>query len=226
VIRTRAAAREENQGESVSDEQYFAERPTVASQELSFKVGLPDGTMHLTTDRGVFSHGALDTGTRVLILKAPPLDPARTGPGSNLLDLGCGVGPIAITLARRAPSATVWAIDVNNRALHLTRENARANKVTNIQTCTPDQIDPTIRFELIWSNPPIHIGKAAMHEMLLLWLSRLTPTGQAVMVVQKHLGSDSLLEWLNREGFPTERVSSAKGYRLLRIRPRAADGSE
>ena len=205
----------------MSNEQYFAEKPTVASQEFSFKVALPDGTMHLTTDRGVFSHGALDTGTRVLILKAPPLDPARTGAGAHLLDLGCGVGPIAITMARRAPGATVWAIDVNNRALHLTRANARANKVANIQTCTPDEIDPAIRFEAIWSNPPIHIGKAAMHEMLLRWLGRLTPTGEAVMVVQKHLGSDSLLDWLNREGYPTDRISSAKGYRLLRIRPHA-----
>ena len=207
----------------MSNEQYFAEKPAVPSQEFSFKVALPDGTMHLTTDRGVFSHGALDTGTRVLILKAPPLDPVRTGAGAQLLDLGCGVGPIAITMARRAPQATVWAVDVNNRALHLTRENARANKVTNIQTCTPDQVDPAIRFEVIWSNPPIHIGKAAMHEMLLRWLGRLTPTGQAVMVVQKHLGSDSLVEWLNRERFPTDRISSAKGYRLLRIRPHALD---
>jgi len=205
----------------MSNEQYFAEKPTVPSQEFSFKVALPDGTMNLTTDRGVFSHGALDTGTRVLILKAPPLDAAATAPGANLLDLGCGVGPLAITLARRAPQATVWAVDVNNRALHLTRDNARANKVANIQTCTPEQIDPAIRFDVIWSNPPIHIGKAAMHEMLRRWLSRLSPTGEAVMVVQKHLGSDSLLDWLNREGFPTERVSSAKGYRLLRVRPRA-----
>ena len=205
----------------MSKDQYFAEQPATQSEPLTFKVALPDGTMNLTTDRGVFSHGALDTGTRVLILKAPPLDPARTAPGANLLDLGCGVGPLAITLARRAPQATVWAIDVNNRALHLTRENARANKITNIQTCTPEQIDPSIRFEVIWSNPPIHIGKAAMHEMLLHWLGRLTPTGEAVMVVQKHLGSDSLLEWLNREGFPTDRISSAKGYRLLHVRPRA-----
>jgi len=204
----------------MTNEQYFAEQPAVQSQPISFAVALPDGTMQLTTDRGVFSHGALDTGTRVLILKAPALDPARIGPGANLLDLGCGVGPIAITMARRARQATVWAVDVNNRALHLTRDNARVNKVSNIQTCTPEQMDPSVRFEAIWSNPPIHIGKAAMHDMLVHWLARLTPTGQGVLVVQKHLGSDSLLDWLNRTGFPTDRYGSAKGYRLLRIRPR------
>jgi 16S rRNA (guanine1207-N2)-methyltransferase len=195
----------------MSDEQYFTPQPASVSQPFAIKVALPDGTMHLTTDRGVFSYGALDTGTRVLLLKAPPLPTA-----GQMLDLGCGVGPIAITMARRAPDASVWAIDVNNRALALTRENARTNKVANVHTCTPDEVDPDLRFEAIWSNPPIHIGKAAMHEMLLRWLPRLTSTGAAVMVVQKHLGSDSLQAWLTAQGLPTERIGSAKGYRLLR----------
>ena len=195
----------------MSDEQYFTPQPASASQPFPIKVALPDGTMHLTTDRGVFSYGALDTGTRVLLLKAPPLPAA-----GHMLDLGCGVGPIAITMARRAPDATVWAIDVNNRALALTRENALTNKVANVNACTPDEIDADLRFEAIWSNPPIHIGKPAMHEMLLRWLPRLTPSGAAVMVVQKHLGSDSLQAWLTVQGLPTERIGSAKGYRLLR----------
>jgi 16S rRNA (guanine1207-N2)-methyltransferase len=195
----------------MTDEQYFTPHPQTASQPETFAVPMPEGTMKLTTDRGVFSHGALDLGTRVLLLKAPPL--ADRG---DMLDLGCGAGPIAITMARRSPHAQVWAVDVNHRALHLTRENARANHVTNITACTPDEVDPAVRFEAIWSNPPIHIGKAAMHEMLLRWLPRLTPAGAAVMVVQKHLGSDSLLAWLNAQGLPTERIGSAKGYRLLR----------
>lgn len=205
----------------MSDEQYFTPDPATASQPFEIKVALPDGTMRLMTDRGVFSYGALDTGTRVLLLKSPPLSP--TG---NLLDLGCGVGPIAITMARRSPDATVWAVDVNNRALALTLANARTNQVV-VNTCTPEQIDPALRFDAIWSNPPIHIGKPAMHAMLLQWLPRLTPTGVAVMVVQKHLGSDSLLTWLNAEGFPTERISSAKGYRLLRTTlPQAVTGPD
>ena len=195
----------------MSDEQYFTPNPQSASQPATFSVAMAEGTMRLTTDRGVFSHGALDLGTRVLLLNTPPLP--DTG---HFLDLGCGAGPIAITMARRSPRATVWAVDVNHRALQLTRENARANDVTNITACTPDEVDPLIRFEAIWSNPPIHIGKAAMHEMLLRWLPRLTPAGAAVMVVQKHLGSDSLLIWLNAQGLPTERIGSAKGYRLLR----------
>jgi 16S rRNA (guanine1207-N2)-methyltransferase len=195
----------------MTNDHYFAAKPGAPSEPIALRIPMPEGTMQLTTDRGVFSHGALDTGTRVLLLKAPA--PPPTG---NLLDLGCGTGAIAITLAKRSPQAVVWAVDINSRALRLTRDNARANALTNIQTCMPDEIDPAVRFDAIWSNPPIHIGKAALHEMLLLWLPRLAPRGAALMVVQRHLGSDSLQTWLTAQGFPTERLSSAKGFRILR----------
>lgn len=192
-------------------EHFSTPDPAAASQPVTIKVAMPEGTMQLTTDRGVFSHGALDLGTKVLLLKA-----TATPSAGNLLDLGCGAGPIAITLARRSPGATVWAVDVNNRALRLCRDNARANGITNIETCTPDQVDDAIRFDGIWSNPPVHIGKPAMHEMLLQWLPRLADGAACTMVVQKHLGSDSLQSWLSDQGFPTERIGSAKGYRILR----------
>jgi 16S rRNA (guanine1207-N2)-methyltransferase len=195
----------------MTNEQYFEPKPSSASEPVAIRIALPDGTLRLTTDRGVFSYGALDTGTKVLLLKSPPLP--KQG---HLLDLGCGTGAIAITMAKRSPEATVWAVDVNSRALRLCRDNARANGVTNVQTCTPEEMDDHIRLAAIWSNPPIHIGKQAMHEMLLHWLTRLTPDGEAVMVVQRHLGSDSLQTWLTAQGYPTERLGSAKGYRLLR----------
>ena len=201
----------------MTNEQYFEHKPTSPSEPVTFRVSLPDGSLQLTTDRGVFSHGALDLGTRVLLLKGPPLPPR-----GDLLDLGCGAGAIAITMAKRSPEATVWAVDVNARALRLCRDNARANKVTNVRTCTPEEIDQDVRFAAIWSNPPIHIGKPAMHAMLLHWLARLRADGEAVMVVQRHLGSDSLQTWLTIQGYPTERLSSAKGYRLLRSVPRLA----
>lgn len=201
----------------MSDEHYFSPRPTTPSERTAIDASLPEGRLRLTTDRGVFSHGQLDLGTRVLLLKAPP--PPQRG---QLLDLGCGAGPIAISMARRARQADVWAIDVNTRALGLCRENAQANKVTNITACLPEQVPAEIRFAAIWSNPPIHVGKAALHEMLEHWLGRLQPNGEAVMVVHRHLGSDSLHGWLEQQGYPTERLSSSKGYRLLRsVRPPA-----
>lgn len=194
-----------------AQEHFSTPDPTAASQPVTIKVAMPEGTMQLTTDRGVFSHGALDLGTKVLLLKST--DAPKFG---NLLDLGCGVGPIAITLAKRSPDATVWAVDVNNRALQLCRDNARVNGVANVQTSTPEQVDDAIRFDGIWSNPPVHIGKPAMHAMLLQWLPRLADGAACTMVVQKHLGSDSLQSWLTDQGFPTERIGSAKGYRILR----------
>ena len=195
----------------MSNEQYFTQKPSTPSQPQSVEVALPDGRMKLVTDRGVFSYGALDLGTRMLLLKATP--PPTVG---NLLDLGCGVGPIAITLAKRSPNATVWGIDVNDRAITLARQNARVNGVPDVRLCRPEEVDADVRFDAIWSNPPIHIGKPAMHDLLLRWFARLTPTGYALLVVQKHLGSDSLQAWLTAQGYPTERVGSAKGYRLLR----------
>lgn len=196
---------------SSEHEHFSTPDPVAASRPVTIKVALPEGSMQLTTDRGVFSHGALDLGTKVLLLKA-----TATPPTGNLLDLGCGVGPIAITLARRSPGATVWAVDVNNRALRLCSDNALANGVTNVRTSTPEQMDGSIRFDGIWSNPPVHVGKPAMHAMLLLWLPRLADGAACTMVVQKHLGSDSLQSWLTEQGYPTERIGSAKGYRILR----------
>ncbi len=192
---------------------YFSEHPDSRSSARSVDVVLPDASFVMATDRGVFSHGRLDTGTALLLREAPA--PLQTG---NLLDLGCGSGAIALTLASRSPDALVYAVDVNERARDLTMSNAAANDLTNIRVVHPDEVDPSVRFDLIWSNPPIRIGKQALHELLLAWLKRLTDDGQAILVVQKHLGADSLQRWLTDQGFPTERLTSKAGFRLLRTR--------
>jgi 16S rRNA (guanine1207-N2)-methyltransferase len=168
-------------------------------------------TVDLQTDRGVFARDAVDPGTKLLLLEAP-----APAPAGDLLDLGCGYGPIAIAMARRAPEATVWAIDVNERARALATANAAG--LGNVRVVAPDAVPDDVRFSTIWSNPPIRIGKAALHEVLLRWLARLTPDGRAVLVVQKHLGADSLARWLDEQGFPATRLQSRFGYRLLEVR--------
>lgn len=190
---------------------YFDERPGTPSERQVVDVSLPDVAFTLATDRGVFSHGHVDTGTLLLLQLAPA--PASSG---HLLDLGCGAGPIALTLARRSPGATVWAVDVNERARELTAENAARNSIDNVRVVPPDAVPAEIRFATIWSNPPIRIGKPALHDLLATWLSRLADDGTAVLVVQKHLGADSLQRWLQEHGFPTERLASRSGFRLLR----------
>ncbi len=191
---------------------YFDAAPTSASRRGTVRLDLPDRSMSLTTDRGVFSADRVDPGTKYLLLEAP-----APPTGGTFVDLGCGYGPIACTLAARAPESTVWALDVNTRALELCRLNAAALELTNVQVATVHEAPTTLAVDLVWSNPPIRIGKEALHELLASWLGRLTQTGTAVLVVQKHLGADSLHRWLDDGGWAAERLGSRAGYRLLRV---------
>jgi 16S rRNA (guanine1207-N2)-methyltransferase len=199
--------------EAVSSEQYFDDDPTVESAPLLVDVTLADTAFVMETDRGVFSRGRLDTATSMLLRADLPI--ASSG---NLLDLGCGAGPIALTMARRSPHATVWAVDVNTRARDLCRRNAERNALTNIRVAAPDDVPPDVRFATIWSNPPIRIGKPALHELLEFWFARLEPAGSASLVVQKHLGADSLQRWFVELGYRCERVASKAGFRLFTVR--------
>lgn len=166
-----------------------------------------------TTGSGVFSGTRLDPGTAVLLRS---IDPPRTG---HVLDLGCGFGPIAVGIAAAAGGVTVDAIDVNDHALQLTRLNAeRAGVRDRVAVLRPEEVAPETRYDEIWSNPPIRIGKTALHDLLLTWLPRLTAEGTAWLVVGRNLGADSLTSWLTEQGHPTQKVASAKGFRVLRTR--------
>ena len=199
--------------------QYFDDDPTVASEPIDVTWSLPDGPLTLTSDRGVFGHGQVDTGTKLLLvtMEAPPSS-------GDLLDIGCGTGAIALTMARRSPGATVWAIDVNRRARDLTAANAARLGLHNVRVTSPDEVPADVRFAAIWSNPPIRIGKPALHELLLRWLARLTPEAEAHLVVQKHLGADSLLRWLVEHGHRADRIATGAGFRVLRVLPAAGLG--
>jgi 16S rRNA (guanine1207-N2)-methyltransferase len=193
-------------------QQYFTERPAAGRRPGSVHVVLPGLHMELETDSGVFSPSRLDPGTR-LLLDAAPQPPAA----GNLLDLGCGYGPLALVLAARSPAARVWGIDVNRRALELCARNAERAGLPNVRCTVPD--DPAVPdvFRLIWSNPPIRIGKPGLHALLTTWLARLEPAGSAYRVVQRNLGSDSLQRWLEGSGWPAERIAARSGYRVLKV---------
>jgi 16S rRNA (guanine1207-N2)-methyltransferase len=173
---------------------------------------LPGLHLELETDAGVFSAGRLDPGTRVLLDTAPAPPPA-----GNLLDLGCGYGPLALVLATRSPAASVWAVDVNQRALGLCAANAARAGLANVRCITPGGPELPGPLDVIWSNPPLRIGKQALHELLTGWLARLVPGGRAYLVVQRHLGSDSLHRWLEEAGWPVSRLASRSGYRVLEV---------
>ena len=142
----------------------------------------------------------------------------------SALDIGAGWGPIALSLGLLSPGAAVWAVDVNLRALDLVRDNAKALGVHDFHAVTPDNVPANLRFDAIWSNPPIRVGKIALHDLLMQWLPRLTPGGAAYLVVQKNLGSDSLQRWLGTEleatepgAFTVDRPASARGFRLISV---------
>jgi 16S rRNA (guanine1207-N2)-methyltransferase len=198
--------------------QYFAEQPVAARRPGTVHVLLPDVHLALATDSGVFSPGRLDPGTRFLLDAAP--DPPAHG---DLLDLGCGYGPLALVLASRAQAARVWAVDVNQRAIELCERNARRAGLGNVRCVAVGQSGPDAaqlprQYDLIWSNPAIRIGKPALHAMLTGWLRRLAPGAAGYLVVQRHLGSDSLQRWLEQTGWSTARFAARAGYRILEVR--------
>jgi 16S rRNA G1207 methylase RsmC len=196
---------------------YFDPSPAVASKPRLVHLHVGELAIELQADRGVFGSRGVDLGTLVLLKEAPP-PPSR----GDILDLGSGYGPIAIALARQAPQARIWAVDVNERALELTRANAVSAAVPNVTAHLPTDIPDDLQFEAIYSNPPVRVGKAALHELLLTWLRRLRPGGSAYLVVQRNLGADSLAAWLGSEGFQVQRLKAKKGYRVLEVEPPAS----
>ncbi|MFN0090279.1 MAG: class I SAM-dependent methyltransferase [Acidimicrobiales bacterium] len=204
----------------VAPSHYFDASPAARSAPRRVRLDLPDLALELLTDRGVFSAERVDPGTKLLLL-----DGGRPPAEGRLLDLGCGYGPIAVAAARRSPAAEVWALDVNERARSLCAANAAAAGAANVIVAAPDDPRlPGLAFDRIYSNPPIRVGKAALHELLERWLDRLSPQGWATLVVHRQLGADSLADWLAGRGWPTTRIASRAGYRLLQVAPHAEEG--
>ena len=195
-------------------EHYFTSTPDGDLRPRRISARIAGRDLEVTTAGGVFSPGHVDLGTRVL-LDAVPDAPAS----GDLLDLGCGWGPISLALALGSPDARVWAVDVNQRALELVRRNCAELGVSNVNAVLPEDVPEDVRFAAVWSNPPIRVGKVELHALLERWLPRLEPDAEGWLVVQRNLGADSLLTWLTEmfEGrLEVDRISSAKGFRVIR----------
>ena len=199
----------------VSDH-YFSATPASPENLRRIRVTLAGRDVEVTTAGGVFSPDHVDSGTGVLLANTPP-----PPPGGNLLDLGSGWGPIALTLALESPHATVWAVDVNERALDLVRRNATALGLDNVNAVLPDDVPDDIVFRTIRSNPPIRVGKNELHGLLERWIPRLDERADAWLVVQRNLGSDSLQRWLAAtfdHGYSVHRAATGRGFRVLKVR--------
>lgn len=196
---------------------YFDESPAGDFKPKEISLTLAGQSFTLFTAGSVFSPDHLDQGTAVLL---DHLNAAK--PSGTFLDIGCGWGPIALALALKSPKATIYAIDVNERSLELTKLNAARLGITNVIVCKPEDVPAEISFDQIWSNPPIRVGKHVLHEILQLWINRLAEGSSAYLVVQKNLGSDSLQKWLTAEfkEFETSRIDTAKSFRVLKVAKR------
>ncbi|WP_062076453.1 class I SAM-dependent methyltransferase [Demequina globuliformis] len=197
---------------------YFTADPASADERRIIRAAIAGREVDLETAPGVFSPDHVDLGTQVLLRHLPP-------PAETVLDLGCGWGPLALTAALQRPDARITAVDVNRRALDLLERNAaRLGASAAIEAREPQAVPADRTFAAIWSNPPIRIGKPALHALLSTWLPRLESGGHAHLVVQKNLGADSLTAWIARQRDDAgrswgdiEKVGSAKGFRVLRL---------
>lgn len=196
----------------MSEDHYFSADPRVPFARVPVDATVWGRELHLVSGSGVFAQGRVDIGTSVLFRETEPPG------GGRILDLGCGYGVIGLAIAVAVPGAVVTAVDVNERAVLLANENAATLGVTDRYLAATPDAAPATTYDEIWSNPPIRIGKPALHALLLGWFDRLTPEGRAVMVVGKNLGGDSLQRWLGEQGWPTTRLASAKGFRVLESR--------
>ncbi|KQY97090.1 16S rRNA methyltransferase [Microbacterium sp. Root53] len=195
---------------------YFSASPTSAENLRRIRVPLAGRTVELTTAAGVFSPERLDAGTAVLLANAP--EPPS---GGDFLDLGCGWGPIALSMALASPHARIWAVDVNERALDLVRRNAASLGLENVNAVLPEDVPAEVSFRTIRSNPPIRVGKSVLHELMETWIPRLAERSDAYLVVKRDLGSDSLQRWLAStfdDGYSVYRTATGKGYRVLKVR--------
>jgi 16S rRNA (guanine1207-N2)-methyltransferase len=200
----------------MSEDHYFSQEPGSALKPKSIIIPVAGELVEVTSGAGTFSPAQLDFGTEVLI------EQMDLAPDSgDLLDLGCGWGPIALNLAKLRPNTKIWAVDVNTRSVELTSRNAKDLRLANITACLPEEVPENLTFSGIWSNPPIRIGKKELHELLLKWLPRLAVGAEAYLVVQKNLGSDSLQKWLTEElagSYEVSRYTSIKTYRVIKVK--------
>ena len=196
-------------------EQYFTEQPSSDDKRRIISVRLAGREVDVETGSGVFSPEHIDQGTLVLMNECAALPEVGT-----FLDVGCGWGPLALAMAIESPNANIWAVDVNERSRTLTAANAARLGLTNVVVASPEDVPTDLRFDVIWSNPPIRVGKVALHDILSTWLSRLNPEGEAWLVVAKHLGAPSLLTWLREQWGQTravERIAQSRGFHVINV---------
>ncbi|AZS17460.1 class I SAM-dependent methyltransferase [Paenibacillus lutimineralis] len=192
---------------------YYTSRPTTAHDRKNWEAELHGYKLRFVSDAGVFAKGGVDYGSRTLI------EAMEIPASAEVLDVGCGYGPIGLTAAKLASQGHVTMIDVNGRAVELARENARNNKIDNVTILESDlfaALDPTAQFDVVLTNPPIRAGKEVVHAIFEGAYERLRSGGSLWIVIQKKQGAPSAKQKLESLFAQIEEVTKDKGYRIYR----------
>ncbi|WP_026693313.1 class I SAM-dependent methyltransferase [Peribacillus kribbensis] len=194
-------------------EHYYTQSPNTESNPQYWPYTLRNKEFKFKTDNGVFSKKEVDFGSRLLIETFKPNEDVD----GNLLDVGCGYGPIGLSLASELEQAEVHMIDVNQRAIELSKENARINHVANVLIYESDKLGQVKNrdFASILTNPPIRAGKKVVHEILEQSYEKLAPGGELWVVIQKKQGAPSAMEKMENLFGNVEAVERKKGYYIL-----------
>jgi 16S rRNA (guanine1207-N2)-methyltransferase len=194
---------------------YYSRKPNADSNPKYWDFTLNNSRFRFKTDNGVFSKNEVDFGSRLLIetFTLPEVD----GP---LLDVGCGYGPVGLALAKQNPNFTVHMVDINERALELSRDNAKANGVENVLIYESDKLEGVkeTNFSAILTNPPIRAGKKTVHDIFAQSKDKLASGGELWIVIQKKQGAPSAVDKLNQLFGEVEVVDKEKGYFIIRAK--------
>lgn len=195
------------------NDHYYSRTQNVTSNPKHLHVKIKDYSLQFKSDSGVFSKNDVDFGTR-LLLEMFEL-PETQGP---LLDVGCGYGPIGLTVAKLCPDTEVHMVDVNQRALSLAEENAQLNQITNVKIYESDRLLGVSErsFAAIITNPPIRAGKQIVHDIFSQAADHLLPSGQLWVVIQKKQGAPSAIKKLEMLYESVEVVKKSKGYFVIK----------
>jgi 16S rRNA (guanine1207-N2)-methyltransferase len=196
-------------------EHYYSEKPTVKSNPKTWSYMLKNHELRFTSDHGVFSKDTIDFGTRLLIetFKFPETE-------GDILDVGCGYGPVGISLAKTEPSRKIKMVDVNERAVELSKQNAKANHVTNVEALQSNLFENVSKtgYAAILSNPPIRTGKKLVHKLLEEAYHFLVSNGELWIVIQKKQGAPSAKEKLESLFDEVDIIEKSKGYFIIRAK--------
>ncbi|MED4225709.1 class I SAM-dependent methyltransferase [Neobacillus cucumis] len=196
-------------------EHYYSRTQNVESDPKFWGFQLRNHSFRFKTDNGVFSKREVDFGSRLLIesFNMPDVE-------GQVLDVGCGYGPIGLSIAKEFSDRIVHMVDVNERALELAKENASINHITNINIYESDRLVNVKgdQFAAILTNPPIRAGKQTVHDIFEQSHERLVPNGELWVVIQKKQGAPSALEKLKTLFSDVEIVDKSKGYFIIKAK--------